>query len=135
MFKKSKLSIIAILLAAVFAAGMVLSGCQVEDKDKAKARVMKEKELYKQKFQTQLDAWKADIAKLKAKASTAKADAQTKMNEDIEKIDNKIKEAGTKLEKLAETGEDAWDSTKKEMESFWESVKSAVSDTLDKFKD
>lgn len=35
---------------------------------------MNEKELYKQKFHSQLDEWKADINKLKAKASGAKAD-------------------------------------------------------------
>jgi len=34
---------------------------------------MNEKELFRQKFQAQLDEWKADIAKLKAKASGAEA--------------------------------------------------------------
>lgn len=34
-----------------------------------KEKAMNERELYKQKFQAQLDEWKADIAKLKAKAS------------------------------------------------------------------
>jgi hypothetical protein len=37
---------------------------------------MNEKELYQQKKQAQLDEWKAEVDKLKAKASGASADAQ-----------------------------------------------------------
>jgi len=45
---------------------------------------MNEKELFKQKFQAQLDEWKADIAKLKAKASGAEADVQIAINKQVE---------------------------------------------------
>ncbi|MFA7083700.1 MAG: hypothetical protein WC141_04095 [Arcobacteraceae bacterium] len=40
---------------------------------------MQDKELYEQKKQAQLDEWKADIDKLKAKASMMNADAQIKI--------------------------------------------------------
>jgi len=45
---------------------------------------MNEKELFRQKFQAQLDEWKADIAKLKAKASGAEADVQIAINKQVE---------------------------------------------------
>lgn len=40
-----------------------------------------EKELYRQKRQAELDAWQADIEKMKAKASEASPDAQIEINE------------------------------------------------------
>ena len=41
---------------------------------------MDDKALYRQKRQAQLDEWKADVAKLRARAAGAKADAQIEMN-------------------------------------------------------
>lgn len=96
---------------------------------------MTEKERYKQKVQAQLDEWKADIAKLKAKASGAKADAQIAMNKQVEALERKLQDAQAKLSELAEASEDAWDSVKKGGESAWDSLKSAVSDATSRFKD
>ena len=45
---------------------------------------MSDKKLYQQKMQAQLDEWRAEIEKLKAKASRASADAQMKMNKQIQ---------------------------------------------------
>jgi uncharacterized coiled-coil DUF342 family protein len=95
---------------------------------------MNEKELYKQKFQAQLDEWKADIAKLKAKAVGAKADAQIEMNKHVKELDRKIQEANTKLSELASASEDAWDTAKKGVESSWGSLKAAFRDAASKFK-
>ncbi len=44
---------------------------------------MNEKELYQQKKQAQLNEWKAEFDKLKAKASGASADAQLELNKQI----------------------------------------------------
>ncbi|WP_419767500.1 hypothetical protein [Arcobacter sp.] len=48
---------------------------------------MKDKELYEQKKQAQLDEWKADIDKLKAKASIESTEAQIKLNAHIRKLE------------------------------------------------
>lgn len=95
---------------------------------------MSEKELYQQKKQAQLDEWKAEVDKLKAKASGASADAQLEMNKHIKVLESKIEEGKAKLSELAKTGEDAWESIKDGMESAWGSLKSAVSDAASKFK-
>jgi chromosome segregation ATPase len=95
---------------------------------------MKDKELYQQKKQAQLDEWKAEIDKLKAKASGASADAQLGMNKQIKALETKIEENKAKLSELAKAGEDAWESIKEGMDSAWDSMKSAVSDTAKKFK-
>jgi hypothetical protein len=96
---------------------------------------MKDKELYQQKMQAQLDEWKADVDKIKARASRASADTQLKMNEQIKVLDSKIAEGKAKLSELSRAGEDAWESIREGVESAWDSLKSAVSDAAKKFKD
>ena len=95
---------------------------------------MNEKELYQQKKQAQLDEWKAEIDKLKAKASGASADAQIKLNKQIEALEGKIEEGKAKLAEIAEAGEDAWESIKDGVESAWDSMRSAFSEAVEKFK-
>lgn len=95
---------------------------------------MSDKELYQQKMQAQLDEWKAEVDKLKAKASGASADAQLEMNKQIKALESKIEEGKAKLSELAKAGEDAWESIKDGVESAWGSLKSAVSDAASKFK-
>jgi len=95
---------------------------------------MNEKELYQQKKQAQLDEWKAEIDKLKARASGASADAQLKLNKEIEALEGKLEGGKTKLAKIADASEDAWESIKDGVESAWDSMKSAFSAAVDKFK-
>lgn len=95
---------------------------------------MSDKKLYQQKMQGQLDEWRAEADKLKAKASGASADAQLKMNKQIKALESKIEEGKTKLSQLAEAADDAWESIKDDVESTWGSLKSAVSDAAAKFK-
>jgi len=51
---------------------------------------MNEKELYQQKTQAQLDEWKAELDKLKAKASSASADTQLELNKQIKALEGKL---------------------------------------------
>jgi uncharacterized protein YfiM (DUF2279 family) len=96
---------------------------------------MNEKELYRQKRQAQLDEWKAEVAKLKARAAGAKADAQIEMNKHIKELDRRMHEAGAKLSELAAASEGAWDSVRKNVESTWDALKAGVSAAATKFKE
>lgn len=95
---------------------------------------MSDRELYQQKLQAQLDEWKAELDKLKAKVAGASADAQLKMNQQVALLESKIDEGKTKLSELAEASSDAWASVKNGVESAWESMRSAFSDAASKFK-
>ncbi len=95
---------------------------------------MSDKELYRQKKQAQLDEWKADLDKLKARASGASADVQLEIHQKIKSLEQKLEKNREKLSELAESSEDAWESIKDGMESAWDSLKSAVSEAVDKFK-
>lgn len=93
---------------------------------------MTDKETYQQKYQAQLDEWKATIDQLKAKASEAGADAKLAKNRQIEALEKKVEEGKAKLSALADASDDKWESTKDGVESAWRSMKSAVSDTVRK---
>ena len=95
---------------------------------------MNDKELYQQKKQAQLDEWKAEVDKLKAKASGASADAQLKLNKQIEALEGKIEEGKIKLAEITDAGEEAWESIKEGVESAWDSIRSAFSEAAAKFK-
>ncbi len=86
---------------------------------------MSEKDLYQQKKQAQLDEWKAELKKLKAKAEGASADAKLKLNKQIDAIEKEIKEGESILESLASAKEGTWTTIKENVENTWESLKSA----------
>lgn len=96
---------------------------------------MNEKDLYRQKYQAQLDEWAADVAKLKARAAGAKADAQIEMNKHLKELDRTMHEAGAKLVELAAASEGAWDSVRKNTETTWEALKAGINAAKAKFKE
>lgn len=95
---------------------------------------MNDKELYKQKFQAQLDEWKAEIDKLKAQALEAKIDAKLEMNKLVAELEAKAQVATDKLAELSNASEEAWESTKTGAEAAWDSVKSSFNEVVSKFK-
>ena len=76
---------------------------------------MTDQSLQTQKFKAQLDEWKADLDKLKARAKGASADARIEMQKRIDALDARVAEAGTKLDELSAAGADAWDGLKTSM--------------------
>jgi len=96
---------------------------------------MDNKQLYQKKMNAKLDEWKAEVDKLKAKASGASADVQLDLNKLIKELEGKVDEGKAKLAEIAQAGEDSWDAIKESTESTWNSLKSAFSDTVSKLKD
>ncbi|MDI1302047.1 MAG: coiled coil domain-containing protein [bacterium] len=96
---------------------------------------MNDQELHQQKLQAQLDEWKADIDKLKAKAASSSADAQLDLNSLVDQLNAKVQVASTKLAELSNAGADAWDSVKGGVESAWDSLKTSMHEAVAKFKD
>ncbi len=93
---------------------------------------MNNKTLYQQQKEAEVEIWKSDIAKLKAKASIASADAQIEMNKDIEVLEKKIDEGKVKLSDLMKTTDEMYESMKTNVESAWDSVKIAFNDATSK---
>ena len=87
---------------------------------------MDDRELYRRKRQAQLDEWKADLDKLKARARGAKADVQIELNKHIKELEKKIHEAAVRLGELAAAGEASWESSRKNVETTWAALKAGV---------
>jgi len=96
---------------------------------------MDEKKLYQQKYEAQLDEWKADVAKLRAKASAADANAKLTLIRHVEKLEAKLAEAQSKVSDLNETREDKWEAAKARAEAAWTSLKSGFREAAAKLRD
>jgi hypothetical protein len=96
---------------------------------------MNEKELYRQKKQAQLDQWKAEAARLKAKASEASADAQLQLNSRLAALEEKMDEGRVRLAGMMDAGEGAWEVMKEGVDSAWGSLRTAFRDAAAEFKD
>lgn len=96
---------------------------------------MNDRELHRQKYQAQLDEWKADLDKLKARAAGARADVQIEMNKHVADLEERLHEAGGKLSELAAAGEEKWDAARKNVETTWGALKAGVSAAAAKFRE
>lgn len=95
---------------------------------------MTDQSLQTQKYKAQLDEWKADLDKLKARAKGASVDAQLDMQKGVDALDARVTEAGAKLDELSAAGADAWDELKKNVEHTWEGLKSSMHDAVARLK-
>lgn len=95
---------------------------------------MSDKELYRQKMQAHLDEWKAELEKLKARASRADAETRMKMKDDITDLEKKLEAGRAKLSELEKTSGEAWGSVRTGMDAAWKSLKAGFSDAASKFK-
>lgn len=96
---------------------------------------MSDKELYKQMLVAKLEEWKADLDKLKAKAKGADAGVQLKMKDKIASLDNGLQKCADELSKLDKAGNDAWLSLKHDLDSTWDSLKTAFKDIPAQFRE
>ena len=95
---------------------------------------MSMKEAYEQKLQAQLDEWSAEIAKLKAKADGAEADAQLEYYKKIEELRSMQETSANKLTELKDAGDDAWEDLKAGIDSAWDSLGNALKSAASRFK-
>jgi hypothetical protein len=95
---------------------------------------MKDKVLYQQKMQAQLDEWAAKVSILKARTSRTSADVQLGMNRQLKTLETLVEEGKEKLSSLAKSSEDTWESLKGGVESAWGSLTSAVNEAASKLK-
>ena len=89
---------------------------------------------FEEKLEAQMKEWNAQIALLKAKADTAKAEAKVEYYARIEALQQKRDTAGAKLQELKAAGDEAWEDLKAGAEKAWAEVKSAFHDAASKFK-
>jgi len=95
---------------------------------------MDKRKAYEEKFDAEVEEWKAQIALLKAKTEKAKAEAKVEYYKTIEALQHKQDEAGTKLHELKTAGDESWEDLKTGAEKAWAEIKTAFNEAISKFK-
>ncbi|MCA1784543.1 MAG: coiled coil domain-containing protein [Desulfotignum sp.] len=95
---------------------------------------MSKKEAYEKKLEAQLQEWKTDIDKMKAKADKADAEAKLEYYKQIEDLRTKQEAAQKKLTELKASGGDAWEDLKSGIELAWTSLGESIKSARSRFK-
>ena len=88
---------------------------------------------WEKKFEAQIDEWRADIAKMQARAKHASADAQMVYEKEIARLKERQAEAEVELKKLRASGDEAWDDVRKGAEASWDAMSRAMKDAWSRF--
>lgn len=95
---------------------------------------MEQKEAYQKKLDAQLNEWRAEIDKLKAKAEKASAERQIEYNRQVDELEAKQKAARMKLEEIQKSGGQAWEDLKSSLDSAMDELKAGIQSAASKFK-
>lgn len=95
---------------------------------------MEIKDAYKQKMDTQLREWGAQIDLLEAKIENAGADARIKHAGELHELRAKWLVASEKMQEFERSGGEAWGEVKKATDKIWEDIKLGVSNAHAKLK-
>lgn len=89
---------------------------------------MNRRDEFVEQMKARLDEWNAEIDALSERARRAGAEAQTRYQEDIERLKQRRDETRRRLEALQFAGEAAWDSLQQGLEEAWELMRKAWRD-------
>ena len=91
------------------------------------------RDAFVKKTKAKLDEWNAEITKLEAKARQQEADAQLKIEEQIETLKKKRKSTEEDLDKLQQAGESAWEDLKTGVENAANTLGEAIRSAQSRF--
>jgi len=92
------------------------------------------KDAYKQKLNSQLKEWNAQINLLVAKVENAASDVKLKYAQELDEIKAKQHEAAQKLKELEDASGDAWEKLKVGADKVWDDLRTGIAQAISKFK-
>lgn len=95
---------------------------------------MSEKQAYEKKLQAHIDEWNAEIAKLKARADRADAEARIEYQRRAADLKARQEAIGAKLDELRKRGEDAWGDIRSGIDSAAKELQEALNSASSKLK-
>ena len=81
---------------------------------------------YEEKMQSRLDEWKDKLEQFKHKADQEETNLQLEYYTLIDEIKLEMETAHKKLEKLKQSGDDAWEEFKTEVETTWDTLEELI---------
>lgn len=94
---------------------------------------MSDKNAYQEKLEAQLDEWQAEIAKMRARADKATADARIEYDKQIKELVEYQKRAQKKLNEAQHASEAAWADMRSGMEKAWADMAKSWNDAMKRF--
>jgi len=92
------------------------------------------KEAYKEKAEAELELARARLVEFKAKAKSYTADTRLKYARHVDELEHGIDAAKARLKERGEAGEESWEKVQDGMESALGTLREAVRNTAEKFK-
>lgn len=86
-----------------------------------------------EKFQSQLDEWKAQVAQLEAKAGQANADAKLEYQREVDDLKSKYAEAEKQFEEIRKAQQSASSDVMDGMTSAWRDLGDGVKKAMQRF--
>ena len=96
--------------------------------------VVATKEAYQKKLEAQFKEWDKQLDQLMAKTKKARADARTRLEEELARLKDQRAVAQKKLDELRHRGEDAWEELKHGVEKAWDDINNALGNMVARFK-
>jgi chromosome segregation ATPase len=96
--------------------------------------VMAAKETYQKKFEVQLQEWDAQLDQLTVRAKKAKADARSKIEDELNSLKTQRAAVQQQLDELRNRSEDAWEDLKDGVEKAWGEISDALGKVVARFK-
>lgn len=95
---------------------------------------MSNKEAYEQKMEARIDAWNAELDKLKAQAKEKSADAEIEYNKRIDELEEKKAKARSKLDEIKNSSSETWEDLKDGMQNIANDFGNTLDDIKANFK-
>ncbi len=90
--------------------------------------LINQQEAYRQKMQAQLDQLEADFQKMRAKSEELQAEAKLEAKDRLERVEQQLGLAKSKLAKIKDVSQDAWDEFKGDLEEMVDNLRSNLED-------
>lgn len=95
---------------------------------------METRELYKQKYEAQIQKWVSKLSGLQAQTELMTVQAKLDVQPHLDTLQSKVEAAKAKLEALASATDDTWDEVTKSVDSLWNDLKASAGGAYDAMK-
>jgi len=96
-------------------------------------RKLQNRQAYLEKFEARLNQYRADVLKMRAKASEATADAKIQYENALKTAAERQERAEKKLNEIRHSSDEAWTDLKQGFEQAWDDFSDAVKTASKRF--
>lgn len=96
---------------------------------------MSKKDSYVEQKSSELKQWKVELEELKERAKKTTGALKAKLDNQMKELQRLREEGGSRLKRVVDAGEDAWEGLKEDVEHTWKAFRHSVNYFNSHFKD